>query len=57
MQLFSGLMTIVGTLIFMLILNYKIALAVVVITPLSLVVSYIIARRTHRLFVEQSRIR
>lgn len=56
-QLFSGVITIIGTLVFMMIINLRIALAVVVITPISLVVSYFIAKRTHKMFVEQSRIR
>ena len=39
------------------IIHIKIAIAVVIITPLSLVISYFIAKRTHKLFVEQSCIR
>lgn len=56
-QLFSGCITILGTLVFMMIIHIKIAIAVVIITPLSLVISYFIAKRTHKLFVEQSCIR
>ena len=53
-QLFSGVMTILGTLIFMLTLNPLITLAVVVLTPLSLLVARFIARRTYHMFRQQS---
>lgn len=56
-QLFTGLMTIIGTLIFMVRLNPLIALMVVCITPLSLLVARYIATRTHRMFGLQSRAR
>ena len=56
-QLFTGVVTIVGTLIFMLTLQPVIALVVVLVTPLSLFVASFIARRSHRLFTAQSRIR
>ncbi len=49
-QLFSGVLTILTTLAFMLILNYKIALLVVLLTPLSMIVSKFIASRTFSLF-------
>ncbi len=53
-QLFTGVMTIVGTLIFMLNINWKIALVVILITPLSLVVAAFIAGRTHSMFTLQA---
>lgn len=56
-QLFTGVVTILGTLCFMLYVNYKIALAVVVITPLSLFVAAFIAKRSYDKFREQSWIR
>ncbi|MBQ9765272.1 MAG: ABC transporter ATP-binding protein [Lachnospiraceae bacterium] len=56
-QLFSGIITIVGTLGFMLILNVKIALVVVCITPLSLFVASFIAKKTYDMFKLQSQIR
>ncbi len=56
-QLFTGLITIIGTLFFMLTINVKITLVVVVITPLSLFVSSFVAKRTFNMFKEQSVIR
>lgn len=53
LQLFSGVVTIVGTLIFMLFINWKIAIAVVVLTPLSLFVAAFIGKLSHRRFVRQ----
>ena len=53
LQLFSGVVTILGTLIFMLTINPMIALAVVVLTPLSLFVAAFIGKLTHRRFTEQ----
>lgn len=52
-QLFTGILTIIGTLIFMLSLNAPITLAVVILTPLSLFVARFIARRTHSMFARQ----
>ena len=49
-QLFSGVMTIAGTLLIMLKLHWGIALVVVCITPLSLVVANFIAKRTYSMF-------
>lgn len=49
-QLFTGVMTILGTLIFMVRLNWGTALVVVCITPLSLVVANFIATRTYSMF-------
>lgn len=53
-QLFSGMMTILGTLGFMLTLNAPITLLVVLITPLSLLVANFIAKRTYAMFRLQS---
>lgn len=53
-QLFTGVMTIAGTLIFMLLTNVKITLVVVLITPVSLFVARFIAKKTYHMFQEQS---
>lgn len=53
-QFFTGVMTILGTLFFMLLLDWRIALFVVVLTPLSLFVAKFIAERTHSMFILQS---
>lgn len=53
LQLFSGVVSIVGTLIFMLMIDWRIALAVVVLTPLSLFVAAFIGKLSHRRFSEQ----
>lgn len=49
-QLFTGVMTILGTLIFMLRIHWGVALVVVCITPLSMVVTEFIATRTYTMF-------
>ncbi len=54
-QLFSGVATIVGTLLFMLSLDVKITLVVVVITPVSLFVASFIAKKTYSMFQLQSK--
>ena len=56
-QLFTGVLTILGTLAFMLSINLSITLVVVVVTPLSLFVAAFIAKRTHSLFKKQSETR
>ena len=56
-QLFTGVLTIVGTLAFMLSINVTITVVVVVVTPLSLFVAAFIAKRTHSLFKKQSETR
>lgn len=56
-QLFTGVVTIVGTLVFMLSINVKIALIVILITPLSLFVASFIAKRTYHMFQKQSETR
>ena len=53
-QLFTGVMTIVGTLVFMLLISWEIALVVICITPLSLVVANFIAKRTYSMFQKQT---
>lgn len=53
-QLFTGVATIVGTLLFMLTLDFKITLVVVVITPVSLFVASFIAKKTFTMFRLQS---
>lgn len=56
-QLFTGVATIVGTLLFMLSINIKITLVVVILTPLSLLVASFIAKRTYSMFRLQSKTR
>ena len=56
-QLFTGVITILGTLCFMLSVNVVITLVVVVITPVSLVVAAFIAKRTYDMFRLQSQVR
>ena len=56
-QLFTGIVTIVGTLVFMFYLNFGIAIVVVVLTPLSLLVARFIATRSFKLFKAQSEAR
>lgn len=56
-QLFTGAVTILGTLIFMLTINAGITAVVVVLTPLSLFVASFIAKRTFSMFKEQSETR
>ena len=56
-QLFSGLLTIFGTLLFMLWENVPITLVVVCITPLSLVVASFLAKRSYKYFQGQSTVR
>ena len=56
-QFFTGVVTILGTLIFMFSVNVKIALIVVLLTPLSLFVASFIAKRTYSMFKKQSETR
>ena len=56
-QLFSGILTIFGTLLFMLRANVPITLVVVCITPLSLVVAGFLAKRSYGYFQSQSTVR
>ncbi len=54
-QLFNGIVTIIGTLAFMLWYNWLIALVVVCLTPLSLFVAYFIAKGCHNMFAMQAK--
>ena len=56
-QLFTGVVTILGTLVFMLTIDVGITFVVVLLTPLSLFVANFIARRTHSMFKRQSEAR
>lgn len=56
-QFFSGIITIIGTLIFMLFINYKIALVVVLLTPLSFIAASKITKATHNSYMKQSKMR
>lgn len=56
-QLFTGVITIFGTLIFMLSVNGAITLVVVLLTPVSLFVARFIAKRTYRMFRRQTEAR
>lgn len=56
-QLFTGIVTILGTLIFMLSIEAKITLVVVIITPLSLFVAKYVAKNTYQMFRKQSETR
>ena len=53
LQLFSGIVTISGTLIFMLMIDWRIAVVVVVVTPLSLFVAAFIGKLSHNRFAKQ----
>ena len=56
-QLFTGLATIAGTLLFMLTIDVKITLVVVVLTPISLLVASFIAKKTYSMFQLQTKTR
>lgn len=56
-QFFSGIITIIGTLIFMMTINVKIALVVVFLTPLSFIAASKITKATHSYYVKQSKLR
>ena len=56
-QLFTGVVTIVGTLVFMVSLNWQIALVVICITPLSFAVAAVISKLCFNKFREQSAIK
>ena len=56
-QLFSGVLTVIITLCFMVTINIKITLAVVLITPVSLFVASFIAKKTYSMFQLQSKTR
>ncbi|HRR75288.1 MAG TPA: ABC transporter ATP-binding protein [Ruminococcus sp.] len=56
-QFFSGVITILGTLIFMMTINVKIALVVVFMTPLSFIAASRITKATHSSYMQQSKLR
>lgn len=56
-QFFSGIITIIGTLIFMMMINIKIAFAVVILTPLSFIVASKITKLSHDSYKKQSKLR
>lgn len=56
-QLFTGVVTILGTFLFMLSINWVITAVVVILTPMSLLVAGFIAKRTYNMFKIQSEIR
>lgn len=56
-QLFTGVITIFGTLAFMLYINWRIALVVLVVTPLSIAVAAFISSRTYSMFKSQAEIK
>lgn len=56
-QLFTGIMTVAGTLVFMLTINPGITLVVVVLTPVSLFIAKFVAKRTYNMFKLQSETR
>ena len=53
-QLFTGILTILGTLVLLIVINWKIAIVVVVLTPLSLFIAKFIATKTYDMFKLQS---
>lgn len=56
-QLFTGVLTIAGTLCFMISINIKITIVVVVVTPVSLLMAAFIAKSTYQMFQKQSQSR
>ena len=56
-QLFTGVMTILGTLVFMLSVNTTLTLVVVVVTPVSFVMASFVAKKSYHFFKQQSEIR
>lgn len=54
-QVFTGVLTIFGTLAFMLVMNWKITLVVVLVTPLSFFVAGFVSKRTYSLFEVQTK--
>ena len=54
---FSGIMTILLTLVFMVLINWKVALVVIVLTPLSIVIARFVAKHTYDMFRKQSKVR
>ncbi|MDE5834604.1 MAG: ABC transporter ATP-binding protein, partial [Ruminococcus sp.] len=56
-QFFSSIMTIAGTLIFMMFINFRIALVVVIMTPLSFIAASKITKASHDSYMKQSKLR
>lgn len=56
LQLFSGIVTILGTMVFMFIIDWRIAIAVIILTPLSLFVAAFIGKMTHNRFARQQQL-
>lgn len=56
LQLFSGIVTILGTMVFMFIIDWRIAFAVIILTPLSLFVAAFIGKMTHNRFARQQQL-
>ncbi len=56
-QLFTGVITIIGTLIFMISINGWVAIAVLLLTPVSFIIANFVAKRTYSLFRKQSELR
>lgn len=56
-QFFTGIITIIGTLIFMLSINFWITVVVVIVTPLSFVIASFVAKKTYKMFKLQSETR
>ena len=56
-QFFTGIMTIMGTLVFMFIYDWKITMVVVLVTPASFFIASFIAKRTYNMFKKQSEAR
>ena len=56
-QFFTGVITILGTIGFMIATNFKIGLVVIFLTPLSIFVARFVATHTHKFFVEQAKTR
>ncbi len=56
-QFFTGIMTILGTIVFMICANVKIGVIVVLVTPVSLFVARFVATHTHKFFKEQTETR
>ncbi|MBR5635412.1 MAG: ABC transporter ATP-binding protein [Pseudobutyrivibrio sp.] len=56
-QLFTGVLTILGTIYFMVIISWKIAIIVIVATPFSLLLAKFISERTYKFFGDQAKLR
>lgn len=56
-QFFSSVMTIIGTLIFMMFINFRIAIVVVIMTPLSFIAASKITKASHDSYMKQSKLR